>query len=94
MLRTLRCLCVCMVAQLHALLAQQSKHLLSVEFSYREHCHGIDICFPKSTKDSRYVHYPSVQLQGPEYSRGPTKATLAARNSRSKCRHLCQTFDQ
>jgi len=29
----LHCLCVCMVAQLHALSAQQDKNLLSVEFS-------------------------------------------------------------
>ena len=36
-LGTLHCLCVCVVAQLHALRAQQSKHLLSVEFSQREH---------------------------------------------------------
>jgi len=27
-----------MVAQLHAVRAQQNKHLLSVEFSQREHC--------------------------------------------------------
>jgi len=33
-------------------------------------------------------------LQRPKYSRGPTRVTLAARNSRSKCRHLYQTFDQ
>ena len=32
-LGTLHCLCVCMVAQLHALRAQQSKYLLSVDFS-------------------------------------------------------------
>ena len=32
-LGTVHCLCVCMVAQLHALSAQQNKHLLSVEFS-------------------------------------------------------------
>ena len=30
---TLYCLCVCMVTQLHALSAQQNKHLLSIEFS-------------------------------------------------------------
>jgi len=29
--------CVYMVEQLHALSAQQNKHLLSVEFSKREH---------------------------------------------------------
>jgi len=32
-LETLHCLCVCVIAQLHALSAQQNKHLLSVEFS-------------------------------------------------------------
>jgi len=32
-LGTLHCLCVCMVAQLHALRAQQNKHLLIAEFS-------------------------------------------------------------
>ena len=32
-LGALHWLCVCMVAQLHALSAQQSKHLLNVEFS-------------------------------------------------------------
>ena len=32
-LGTLHCLCVCMVAQLHAVRAQHNKHLLSVEFS-------------------------------------------------------------
>jgi len=32
------CLCVCMVAQLHELSTQQNKHLLSAEFSHREHC--------------------------------------------------------
>jgi len=37
---TLHCFCVCMVAQLHAFLAQQNKHLLSVQFSYREHWLG------------------------------------------------------
>jgi len=39
-LGTLDCSCVCMVAQLHALSVQQSKHLLSVEFSKREHWTG------------------------------------------------------
>ena len=36
-LGTLHCLCVCMVTQLHALRAQQNKHLLGVDFSLREH---------------------------------------------------------
>jgi len=40
-LGTLRCLYVCMIGQLHALRAQQNKHLLSVEFSWWEHwLHG------------------------------------------------------
>jgi len=38
-LGTLHCFCVCMVAQLHALRAQQNKHLLSVELSLRERWH-------------------------------------------------------
>jgi len=38
MLVTLHSLYVCMVAQLHALSSQQNKNLLSVEFSWREHC--------------------------------------------------------
>jgi len=37
-LGTFHCLWVCMVAQLHELSAQQNKHLLSVGFSWREHC--------------------------------------------------------
>jgi len=37
-LETLHCLCVCMIAQLHALRGQQNQNLLSVEFSYRVHC--------------------------------------------------------
>jgi len=37
-LGTLHYLCVCMVTQLHALSAQQNKHLLSAEFSQREYC--------------------------------------------------------
>jgi len=32
-LGTIHCLCVCMAAQLHALRAQQNKHLFNVEFS-------------------------------------------------------------
>jgi len=36
-LGTLNCLRVCMVAQLHALRAQQNKHLLGVEISERKH---------------------------------------------------------
>jgi len=38
MLGMLHCLCVRMVAQLHALSAQQNEHLLRVEFSSRKHC--------------------------------------------------------
>jgi len=42
-LGTLHWLRSCMVAQLHALRAQQNKHLLNVEFSQREHCPGISV---------------------------------------------------
>jgi len=38
-----------MVAQLHGLCAQQNKRLLSVEFSYREHCKGAKIAWQKLT---------------------------------------------
>jgi len=45
---------VCMVAQLHALRTQQNKHLLSVEFSYREHWLS-ELSLPQSQKWDKFA---------------------------------------